>query len=65
MALFMSYCLFENTSEVMRDCIHELDCNGFSELSKTERYCAAALYNRCREYIEFYEELEQQESENE
>lgn len=57
----MSYCRFRNTRNDFADCVYtledmvneEINC----EMSIDEKNAALGMYDLCKEYIEYYEEL--------
>lgn len=59
----MSYCRFENTYSDFNDCLNALEEDIF-KISPSEMKWARRLYEKCQEYIEVWEGLEE-EFENE
>lgn len=63
----MSYCRFQNTLSDFNDCLgaiqeiveEEKDINNEDVLSAEERRAAKSLYESAKEYIEYYESLNQ------
>ena len=52
----MSYCRFENTLSDFDDCLYNLD----NISSERERRAAKSLYEAAKEYVEKYEELNEE-----
>ena len=61
----MSYCRFRNTKIDLADCVNTLEdfVNEETEfdLSPEEKNAAKYMYELCQEYIEYYEELKENE----
>ena len=55
----MSYCRFENTFGDLRDCVNALNEEDLPE-SMSEKQHASWIYKKCQEYIEAYEQVEEQ-----
>lgn len=58
----MSYCRFRNTKIDLADCVYTLENirNGEEEALSPEEYSASKrMYNLCQEYIQLFEELEE------
>lgn len=56
----MSYCMFENTSSEMNQCLNKMAVSGDIEDLDMNQYEQAAfrmLYEQCQEYIVRYREL--------
>ena len=56
----MSYCMFENTSSEMNQCLNKMavtgDIDGL-DLNEYEQNAFRMLYKQCKEYIMRYESL--------
>lgn len=61
----MSYCRFHNTNMDLQDCNYALEEalneNQGMGLSDMELRAAREMYERCREYMELYEQVEERE----
>lgn len=60
----MSYCRFHNTKIDLEDCVCALENirNGEGEqLSPEEYFASKRMYDLCQEYIQLFEELEEEE----
>jgi len=58
----MSYCKFRNTKIDLADCVYTLEniINGEEEPLSPEEYSASKrMYDLCQEYIQLFEELEE------
>ena len=55
----MSYCRFENTLSDLRDCLYNLD----NPESESEERAARSLYHVAKEYVERYEQINDEEDE--
>lgn len=58
----MSYCRFRNTQIDLADCVYTLEGirNGEEEPQSPEEYYASKrMYELCQEYIQLFEELEE------
>ena len=56
----MSYCVFENTSSDMNQCLNKMAVTGNIEgldLNQYEQAAFRMLYEQCQEYIVRYREL--------
>ena len=55
----MSYCRFRNTRNDLADCVYALEdlTNGEGDLSLEEKQAALAMYDLCKEFMVYYEEL--------
>lgn len=55
----MSYCRFRNTRIDLEDCVCALEdlTNGEGDLSLEEKQSALAMYDLCKEFMVYYEEL--------
>lgn len=51
----LTYCAMHNTQIDMSDCVELLEERGISGLSESEKKEAKKLYQRCKEFIELYE----------
>lgn len=64
----LSYCMFENTSHDLQDCLYHMDeglaegCDMqefVSDMSSHEKMSMERMVKQCRSFINKYEELEQ------
>lgn len=55
----MSYCMYENTYNDLKDCVTRLDEDGLEtvlkESNEEERFYVRAMYELCARYMEAYE----------
>ena len=53
----MSYCIFINNLEAMRECSEHLNNNGIEDRSDSEKRALKELVRECSKFIELYNEL--------
>ena len=62
----MSYCRFRNTNIDLADCVYTLESIRDGEekpLSPEELYAAKRMRELCEEYIELFDELQEEDAE--
>lgn len=59
----MSYCRFENTSRDLRDCVNALEDIAYEGISKREWHYAKTIRNLCEEYLEAFDDINEDEIE--